>query len=616
MAADHGKVISFSKEFHNENGQSNILLRRLNEQRRDGRFCDIILSTGEEKFSAHRNVLAASSPYFDSMFGERFSEGRKKEVELKSVSSVGLSRVLNYVYMGSLSLDEGNVEDILAAADHLLLNDVKEFCDDFVTDMICKLEYELSPKEQTHEKAGLVMKLVQMAKLYCLGSAEMAGERAVYGLFDLVAQSQEFLALSYSDVLEYVTSDLNSAVTEDVILDSVLSWISYDVENRQNFLEDLLNQVRLVRASAETLAKARRHPLISGRPECQSCVIDAMEYHLQPLSQSQSQTQQTRLRIAETSHILSFAIFTISEDMKSFHLYDCVHSRWEALPAPKVLSDCYVAGCLVSCGDTVYVSIEDPRCDVTTTLMAYAPLRNEWAECHIPGSLAAGCIDFIECNHQLYAYQYAKNKNNFYVYECEDNSWKRLISIEGDRYDCIVSHRRGLVCFTFGRGVVTVVENDTPRSYQRIISLPYPDVSNVYRCYKGSFAVEFSSAPHKLLVFNLNSWSSSWSKFGQCGLTDVILSNRGCQTFTADIMSVFVLAAGTSSTGGDAAERGNGLEQAHLFQVSGEERSCLPSHPGFKGALLMSPFSTSSNRTNMVATLLQQQGTTRWLAEW
>src|ERR1700742_2634318 len=56
----------------NENPNGNAILDKFRNQRKDGRFSDIVLhvssSTHEEKlFPAHRSVLAACSKYFESV---------------------------------------------------------------------------------------------------------------------------------------------------------------------------------------------------------------------------------------------------------------------------------------------------------------------------------------------------------------------------------------------------------------------------------------------------------------------------------------------------------------------------------------------------------------------
>uniref|UniRef100_A0A8C4U375 BTB domain-containing protein n=2 Tax=Australaves TaxID=3073809 RepID=A0A8C4U375_FALTI len=45
-------------------GHCRALLLELNEQRLRGQFCDVTIIAEDTKFRAHKNVLAASSPFF------------------------------------------------------------------------------------------------------------------------------------------------------------------------------------------------------------------------------------------------------------------------------------------------------------------------------------------------------------------------------------------------------------------------------------------------------------------------------------------------------------------------------------------------------------------------
>uniref|UniRef100_A0A8C0ISU4 BTB domain-containing protein n=1 Tax=Chelonoidis abingdonii TaxID=106734 RepID=A0A8C0ISU4_CHEAB len=49
---------------------SRCLLVELNEQRLRGQFCDVTIIAEDTKFPAHKNVLAASSPYFKEVLSE------------------------------------------------------------------------------------------------------------------------------------------------------------------------------------------------------------------------------------------------------------------------------------------------------------------------------------------------------------------------------------------------------------------------------------------------------------------------------------------------------------------------------------------------------------------
>ena len=68
-------------------GQSDILLSKLAQFREQGEFIDVGLKVGEEVFSAHRIVLAASSDYFHAIFAHGMKESNQEVTELEHFSS-------------------------------------------------------------------------------------------------------------------------------------------------------------------------------------------------------------------------------------------------------------------------------------------------------------------------------------------------------------------------------------------------------------------------------------------------------------------------------------------------------------------------------------------------
>lgn len=83
------------------------LLSALNEKRLKGQLCDVVLIVGDQKFRAHKNVLAASSEYFQTLF--------TKENETQSVFQLDFcepdtfDNVLNYIYSSSLFVEKSSL---------------------------------------------------------------------------------------------------------------------------------------------------------------------------------------------------------------------------------------------------------------------------------------------------------------------------------------------------------------------------------------------------------------------------------------------------------------------------------------------------------------------------
>ncbi|XP_070623440.1 zinc finger and BTB domain-containing protein 4 [Erythrolamprus reginae] len=88
-----------------DNSHSSSLLIQLNEQRLSGQFCDITIIAEDTKFKAHKNILAASSPYFKEVLSEESVCHQPSQIlELPDIQAKVFSDILNFIYNSRLSV--------------------------------------------------------------------------------------------------------------------------------------------------------------------------------------------------------------------------------------------------------------------------------------------------------------------------------------------------------------------------------------------------------------------------------------------------------------------------------------------------------------------------------
>ncbi|XP_043927630.1 kelch repeat and BTB domain-containing protein 7 [Protopterus annectens] len=84
-------------------------------------------------FRCNRNVLAAASPYFKSMFTGGLYESKQKQVTIHDVDTESMALIIDYCYTGKVTVSESNVQPLYAAANMLQLEYIRQACISFMT---------------------------------------------------------------------------------------------------------------------------------------------------------------------------------------------------------------------------------------------------------------------------------------------------------------------------------------------------------------------------------------------------------------------------------------------------------------------------------------------------
>ncbi|KAJ8016649.1 hypothetical protein DPEC_G00009440 [Dallia pectoralis] len=140
---------------------SGKVLEQLNHQRQQGLLCDCTFVVDGVDFKAHKAVLAACSAYFRTLFLDQ-----KDVVHLDISNAAGLGQVLEFMYTAKLSLSSHNVEDVVAVAMFLQMQEIVNACSAYqslagsspsqTTQDIT--DHKIEEKEQDIEKEPLKIK--------------------------------------------------------------------------------------------------------------------------------------------------------------------------------------------------------------------------------------------------------------------------------------------------------------------------------------------------------------------------------------------------------------------------------------------------------------------------
>ena len=225
-----------SAEFHFfDQDRAVTLLRHLSNLYQNHLFNDIILCVDGFEFPCHKNVLAASSPYFMAMFSSNLTERHQQRIFLKEMDSKIMTLVLDYIYTGEVSLSEETVQNLLSAANLFQLIALRNGCAEYM---------------MNHVTVSNSIGMYFFARAHqCEVLARQAKEIINHKFADL-CREQEFLALPSDKLLEIIKDDELDVASEEEVYTACIAWLEHDFELRRVHILDIIKSLRLANVSA------------------------------------------------------------------------------------------------------------------------------------------------------------------------------------------------------------------------------------------------------------------------------------------------------------------------------------------------------------------------------
>ena len=282
-----------------------------------GVLTDVTLVAGDTSISCHRLLLSASSDYFAAMFTGGMVEQNMDTVEIQGVDGGALRQLVDYCYAGKLDLQEDTVENVTAAACLLQLPAVIEACCAFF-------------KKLLHPSNCIGIRLFADAQS-CIQLRNTA-RQFTEDHFIEVTKNQEFLLLPAQELEKLLCSDDLNVSNEEMVFQSLVDWINFDLPNRKSFAARLLACVRLPLLPPQYIADhIENQPVLKDDPDCHHLILEAMKYHLLPERRSLLQSTRTCPRKATVGYLYAVGGMDTNKGATSIERYDPRTDTWSQI---------------------------------------------------------------------------------------------------------------------------------------------------------------------------------------------------------------------------------------------------------------------------------------------
>jgi len=277
-AADEAAVPGLRVAESPEHGMK--VLRGLNHLKAEKVLCDVSLIAEGKKYEVHKVILVSCSDYFRSMFTSGMKESNQREIELKGVTSKGLEKVLEIIYTSTTTLDGDDIFDVIAAATHLQVTPVIEFCErNFLSGMTTSNFYDF----------------ISTAKLYSMGNALRQIDIFIAGNLLHIARESTLSLLTYDQMLACLKSP-HLRLREIDIFQVAWEWLRADPVAERHAVP-LMSNIRFPLIKPEDLVtRVQSIEAMMARPELQQMVLWALNYHVVPHKQPLHNGIQTQMR--------------------------------------------------------------------------------------------------------------------------------------------------------------------------------------------------------------------------------------------------------------------------------------------------------------------------------
>lgn len=168
------------------------VFRSLNDLRNSKLLCDTTIRAEGKEFPAHRCVLSAGSLYFRELFATELGESESNLIELQLLKCTAINEVLEFIYTGEATVNSSNAQDVIVAADYLIIPSLKAKASEFMENTI---------------NASNCLAMESFACQFHCDSLKRAALKYICQHFTCVVESEDFKTLEYNKVKMFISQD-------------------------------------------------------------------------------------------------------------------------------------------------------------------------------------------------------------------------------------------------------------------------------------------------------------------------------------------------------------------------------------------------------------------------
>uniref|UniRef100_A0A0N4WLD5 BTB domain-containing protein n=1 Tax=Haemonchus placei TaxID=6290 RepID=A0A0N4WLD5_HAEPC len=237
-------------------------LERMRYQRETGRFCDVCIVVKDRQFSAHRNILASCSPYFDSIL--RSTKVTKEQVIVNCQQPKAFELLLNYMYSGCVVIDRTTVAELLRLANNFLVTKLKNYCAEYL---------------DRYLDAANSLSVRQLATRYNLPALlKAASEYFDVNINRCLLESLDILKYPMPQLLKILEDPkYQDVISPDVYLKLIVRWVGEDVPSRESSFRSLLERCHIPDVSDNALEFVLDYsPLLTKSQTCRHMLLSEL----------------------------------------------------------------------------------------------------------------------------------------------------------------------------------------------------------------------------------------------------------------------------------------------------------------------------------------------------